>query len=97
MRDIAAWRLAVLCLTIFCIPILIGTGYVRGWNVSLTTGMFQFETVYNAKRFWPEPNAYEQNVDIDAGIPGRDFAAASSTWYYWKLRPAGVSYCQSSE
>jgi hypothetical protein len=97
MRDVIAWSIAVASLTIFCIPILIGAGYARGWNVSLTTGTFQFETVENAKRFWPEPNSYEQNADIDSNIPGRDFATASSTWYYWKLRPAGVDYCQPGE
>lgn len=97
MRDTVAWLIAVSSLTVFCIPILIGSGVARGWNVSLTTGTLQFETVYDAKRFWPEPNEYEENVDIDSNIPGRDFATASSTWYYWKLRPAGVDYCQPGE
>ncbi len=97
MRDTTAWAISIVSLSIFCIPIIIGIGYSRGWNVSLTTGLYEFETVYNSKRFWPEPNAYKENADIDANIPGRDWPSASSTWYYWKLRPAGVSFCQTEE
>lgn len=89
MQASTAWKISIVVNLIICVPVLLGCGIARGWNTSLQTGSFEFKTIKQAKRFWPEPNEFELNADIDASIPGRDFEAASGPWYYWKLRPSG--------
>ena len=85
-----AWLVANFVLLVICIPLLMGIGYyARGWNANLTTGQYEFHTVKDSTRFWPEPNDYVENEELDSLIDGRNFESASGLWYYWKYRPSG--------
>ena len=84
-----AWFISNVVLLIICGPLLMGAGYARGWNTNIETGKFEFYTVKDSSRFWPEPYDFEENEELDGQIAGRDFDSAASLWYYWKYRPVG--------
>jgi hypothetical protein len=92
-----AWSLAISILLVVCGPLLMGIGIARGWNVATTAaatatatrgGSYAFYAVEDPSRFWPEPNEYNETAKLDAIYPSRNYPSASSTWYYWKLRPS---------
>ena len=83
------WFVANFVLLIICIPLMMGIGFARGWNTNLISGKYEFHTVKDSSRFWPEPNEYIENEELDRVIDGRNFDSASGLWYYWKFRPSG--------
>lgn len=92
MTATTAWALACVGLSIICGPLVMGMGIARGWNTAF--GQYSFQTIQDAKRFWPEPNEHAENADLDSQIAGRNFPGASGTWYYWKYRPSSTDECQ---
>lgn len=101
-KDNLALSLGVLAYAVL-MGIMLAVGAARGWNVDPVSGKWSFYTVMpkvsrngevlpldpknpdvQVDRFLPKPHV---NNTQDQLTPGRQGVAASSSWYYWKLKP----------
>lgn len=49
MKDTTAWWISILVLVVISVPLLLGVGITRNWNVSLVAPFnFEFKTVEDA-------------------------------------------------